>query len=62
MPEVQEFIKQNIYMISHSPNIKKRESGLFFDMKIDTEKNEVEIDIYVDLLLFQSDIQNQDCQ
>ena len=46
--------KQNIYMISHSPNIKKRESGLFFDMKIDKEKNEVEIDIYVDLLLFQS--------
>ena len=52
--------KQNIYMISHSPNIKKRESGLFFDMKIDTEKNEVEIDIYVDLLLFQSKMVTQE--
>jgi len=52
--------KQNIYMISHSPNIKKRESGLFFDMKIDKEKNEVEIDIYVDLLLFQSKMVTQE--
>ena len=52
--------KQNIYMISHSPNIKKRESGLFFDMKIDTEKSEVEIDIYVDLLLFQSKMVTQE--
>ena len=52
--------KQNIYMISHSPNIKKRESGLFFDMKIDTDKNEVEIDIYVDLLLFQSKMITQE--
>lgn len=52
--------KQNIYMISHSPNIKKRESGLFFDMKIDEEKNEVEIDIYVDLLLFQSKMVTQE--
>jgi len=52
--------KQNFYMISHSPNIKKRESGLFFDMKIDKEKNEVEIDIYVDLLLFQSKMVTQE--
>ena len=52
--------KQNFYMISHSPNIKKRESGLFFDMKIDTEKSEVEIDIYVDLLLFQSKMVTQE--
>ena len=52
--------KKNVYMISHSPNIKKRESGLFFDMKIDEEKNEVEIDIYVDLLLFQSKMVTQE--
>ena len=56
--------KKNVYMISHSPNIKKRESGLFFDMKIDEgedkTKNEVEIDIYVDLLLFQSKMVTQE--
>ena len=50
---------KHIYIISHSPVIKKRPSNLFFDMKI-KEKNEVEIDIFVDLTLFQSKMVTQE--
>jgi len=48
---------KSTYTISHSPSIKKRPSGLFFDMKIkeiDGKKKVVDIDIYVDLTLFQA--------
>jgi len=49
---------KNSYSIAHSPKIQKRQSGLFFDTKIrqsnNTGKNVVDIDIYVDLTLFQS--------
>ena len=50
---------KHIYIISHSPVIKKRPSNLFFDMKV-KEKNEVEIDIFVDLILFQSKMVTQE--
>lgn len=54
----------NTYSISHSPNIQKRPSGLFFDTKIrpqeDNKKKVVDIDIYVDLTLFQSKMINEE--
>ena len=60
--DMNQLIKQNnksVYIISHSPTIKKRKSGQFFDIKIKdinkkTKRKNVEIDIYVDLILFQS--------
>ena len=57
---------KNRYFIAHSPNIKKRPSGLYFEMKIpdgseiNNSKNEVEIDIYVDLQLNQSKMISQE--
>lgn len=50
-------VNTNTYTISHSPVIKKRPSGQFFEIKtrkLDEEDTTVDIDIYVDLLLFQS--------
>lgn len=47
----------NTYTISHSAIIKKKPSNLFFDMKIreeDGKRKVVDIDIYVDLTLFQA--------
>ena len=59
--DMQKLIKpdnKHIYVISHSPVIKKRPSTLYFDYKIkktdDDNVNMVLIEIYVDLLLFQS--------
>ena len=57
---------KNRYFIAHSPNIKKRPSGLYFEMKIpdgseiNNSKNVVEIDIYVDLQLNQSKMISQE--
>jgi len=59
--DLNKLIKPNnttTYSISHSPNIQKRPSGLFFDTKIrpqeDNKNKIVDVDIYVDLTLFQS--------
>tara|TARA_B100000674_G_C37965956_1_gene974610 strand:+ start:1048 stop:2337 length:1290 start_codon:yes stop_codon:yes gene_type:complete len=58
--DMQKLIKPNnkhVYVISHSPVIKKRPSDLYFDYKIkkiDDNVKTVLIEIYVDLLLFQS--------
>jgi hypothetical protein len=64
--DLNKLIKPNtkhIYTISHSPKIEKRQSGLFFDMKIkdsDHKRKTIDIDIYVDLTLYQSKVINEE--
>ena len=53
---------KNAYIISHTPSIKKRPNGLYFDYTETTERGVIgyEINIYVDLTLFQSKVITQE--
>jgi hypothetical protein len=53
---------KNAYIISHTPSIKKRPNGLFFDYAETTERGVIgyEINIYVDLTLLQSKVITQE--
>lgn len=53
---------KNAYIISHTPSIKKRPNGLYFDYAETKERGVIgyEINIYVDLTLFQSKVITQE--
>ena len=53
---------KNAYIISHTPSIKKRPNGLFFDYAETKERGVIgyEINIYVDLTLLQSKVITQE--
>lgn len=53
---------KNAYIISHTPSIKKRPNGLFFDYAERKERGVIgyEINIYVDLTLLQSKVITQE--
>ena len=53
---------KNAYIISHTPSIKKRPNGLYFDYAETTERGVIgyEINIYVDLTLLQSKVITQE--